>query len=72
VAAFIAEIVGMPTVRKAIKDKEGQVVGHESRTRFVLEPRQADDDALVGALFEMMGESVKVTVVLEQGKLATK
>ena len=62
----------MPTTRKALKDKEGTVIGHERRTRIVIEPRQADDEALVQDLFEMMGESVKVTVVLEQPKLPTK
>ena len=68
-AGFIAEIVGMPTVRKALKDKEGQVIGHERRTRIVLEPRAADDQALADTLEEIMGYDCKVSIVLEQPAL---
>ena len=68
-ATFIAEIVAMPTARRAIKDKDGNVIGQEQRTRISVEPRFADDDALVDTLFGIMGQSVKVTIVLEQPEL---
>ena len=63
---FIGEIVAMPTTRKAVKDKDGKVIAHEVRHRFTIEPRDADDDGLVAHLLEIIGESVKVSIVLEQ------
>lgn len=68
-ATFIGEIVAMPTTRKAIKDKEGSVIGHEMVNRITLEPRETDSKALIDHLFEIMGEAVQVTIVLEQGQL---
>ena len=59
-------------MRKALKDKEGQVIGHERRTRIVLEPRAADDQALADTLEELMGHDCKVSIVLEQPELGVQ